>query len=420
MAKRPDDAAAPWLSRPQPRLRLGGLVFLLLVASLITPLSLDMYTPAIPHMAGYFGTDEATVNLTLWGYYLLFAVGMLVLGPLSDRFGRKPLLVAGFALYVAGGAACALAPSIHALIGARLVQALGAGAVSAVSMAVVKDSFRADRREKILSIMQVLFVVGPAAAPSIGTAVLQVADWRATFWVLAAVGALCLTLTLLFAESLPAAKRTEGGLASTLGQLGTAAKDPGFSAFLVITSLFEVAFMGYIAVGSYIYVDFFGVGEAGYSLFFGVAALLTAAGPFIWLGFSHVTTARRFTTALLVLSCALGLALIAFGERGPVAFCALFSLFAVAEAAGRPYMMNILLEQAKHHAGAASALMNCVRTGVGCVGMVLAALPWASYVQGVGVLMAAGMAAGLVGWAVLLRSRVPLAGIKDDEPASLW
>lgn len=133
-----------------------------------------------------------------------------------------------------------------------------------------------------------------------------------------------------------------------------------------------------------------------------------------------MTTARRFTTALLVLSCALGLALIAFGEWGPVTFCALFSLFAVAEAAGRPYMMNILLEQAKHHAGAASALMNCVRTGVGCVGMVLAALPWASYVQGVGVLMAAGMAAGLVGWAALLRSRVPLAGIKDDEPASLW
>ena len=61
------DERAPWLTRPQPRLRLGGLVFLLLVASLITPLSLDMYTPAIPRMAGYFGTDEATVNLTLWG-----------------------------------------------------------------------------------------------------------------------------------------------------------------------------------------------------------------------------------------------------------------------------------------------------------------------------------------------------------------
>ncbi len=410
----------PWLSRPQPRLRLGGLVLLLLVASLITPLSLDMYTPAIPRMAGYFGTDEATVNLTLWGYYLLFAGGMLVLGPLSDKFGRRPILLAGFVLYVAGGVLCAVAPSIHALIGARLVQAVGAGAVSAVCVAVVKDSFRADRREKILSIMQVLFVVGPAAAPSIGTAVLQVADWRATFWVLAAVGAVCLALTLLFRETLDAADRTDGGLGATLGQLGGVAKDRGFTAFLIVTSLFEVAFMGYIAVGSYIYIDFFGVGEAGYSLFFGIAALLTAAGPFIWLAFSHVTTAKRFTTILIVLAIALGVAIIAVGGSSPVAFCALFSAFAVAEAAGRPYMMNILLEQAKRNAGTASALMNCVRTGVGCIGMVLAALPWGNYVFGVGVLMAVGMAAALAGWIALLRSCAPLAGIKEDEAVSPW
>ena len=416
--KKPKDRK-DWLRQPQPRLGLAGLVALLLAASLITPLSLDMYTPSIPRMAGYFGTDEATVNLTLWGYYLFFAAGMLVLGPLSDRFGRRPVLLAGFALYIAGGIACALSPAIHMLIGARVVQAVGAGSVSAVCMAVVKDSFRADRREKILSIMQVLFVVGPAAAPSIGTAVLQVADWRATFWVLACVGALCLAMTLLFRESLAPEQRSEGGLAETLGQLGTVSKDRGFAAFLVITSLFEVAFMGYIAVGSYIYIDFFGVGEAGYSLFFGVAALVTASGPFIWLAFSRIATPRRFTTVLLVAGIALGCAIIAFGESGPVVFCALFSMFAIAEAAGRPYMMNILLEQAKRNAGAASALMNCVRTAVGCVGMVLAALPWGSYVQGIGMLMAVGMAAALAGWAALLRSRTPLAGIKDNSPASL-
>lgn len=413
-------AASPLLAKPQPRLRLGGLLVLLLVASFITPLSLDMYTPAIPGMAGYFETDEATVNVTLWGYQLLFAVGMLAFGPTSDKYGRRPVLLAGFAFYVLGGAACALAPSVYALIAARLVQALGAGAVSAVGMAVVKDSFRAKQREKILSFMQAAFVVGPAAAPSVGTTVLQVADWRATFWVLAAIGAVCLALTFLYRETLDPAERASGGALQTIGQLGVAAKDPGFSAFMVISSLFEIGFMAYIAVGSYIYIDFFGVGETGYSLFFGAAALLTATGPFIWLACSHAVTPKRFTTIVFALGIVLGAVMTVVGETGPFAFFAVFSLFAVAEAAARPYSMNILLEQSKSNAGAASALMNCVRTAVGCLGMVLATLPWTSYVAGVGLLMIGGLVVAVVGWAALLRSRVPLAGIKEDEPVSLW
>lgn len=124
---------------------------LLLVTSLVSPLSLDMYTPAIPHMADYFATDEGTVNLTLTGYYLFFATGMLLFGPLSDKYGRKPIMLAGLALYAVGSVACAVASSVYALVGARVVQALGAGSVSAVGMAIVKDSFEADRREKILS-----------------------------------------------------------------------------------------------------------------------------------------------------------------------------------------------------------------------------------------------------------------------------
>lgn len=416
----PTTRSSSWLVAPQPRLRIGGLVFLLLIASLITPLSLDMYTPSIPHMADYFSTDEATVNLTLWGYYLLFAIGMLVLGPLSDKYGRRPVLLAGFILYVAGGVACALAFSIYALIGARIVQAVGAGAVNAVCMAITKDSFMADKREKILSIMQVLFVVGPAAAPSIGTLVLQVADWRGTFWVLAGVGSICLIMTLLYKESLDEKDRSQGGLASTLGQLGVVAKDKGFTIFLIVSSMFEVGFMAYIAVGSYIYIDFFDVGEAGYSLFFGIAALLTATGPFIWLAFSHFTSVRRFTSALLIVGFVLGAALIAVGHTNAIVFCALFSLFAIAESAGRPYAMNILLEQSKRHAGSASALISFVRTGIGCIGMVLAALPWGSYVFGVGALICGGMAVAFVGWVALLRSRAPLADVKEDEPVSLW
>lgn len=409
-------SSAAWLRVSQPRLRLGGLVALLLVTSLVSPLSLDMYTPAIPHMADYFATDEGTVNLTLTGYYLFFATGMLLFGPLSDKYGRKPIMLAGLALYAVGSAACAVAPSVYALVGARVVQALGAGSVSAVGMAIVKDSFEADRREKILSIMQVLFVIGPAVAPGIGTLVLQMADWRMTFWILAVVGTVCLLLTLLLAETLAAAERTADSIATTLAHLGTVARDRGFTAFLVISSLFEIPFMGYIAAGSYIYIDFFAVGEMGYSLFFGAAALVMATGPFVWLLASKRLSVRQFTTVLFALCIALGALLVTAGQTGPLAFCVIFLLFAIAEAAARPYTMNILLEQQAHNAGAASALLNFVRTGIGRIGMGLTALPWTNHAFGIGVLMMAAMAAALIGWIALMRSSIPLARVKNARP----
>ena len=167
-----------WLVRPQGKLGPLGLVVLLVTASLVTPLSLDMYTPAVPHMTEAFGTTAGTVNLTLVGSFRFFAVGLLVFGPLSDRYGRRPVLLAGVVTYTSASGLCALALDIEMLIAFRVVQALGAGAVSAVATAVVKDAFKAEKREAILSIVQVMFVVGPVLSPVVGALILQVFDWR--------------------------------------------------------------------------------------------------------------------------------------------------------------------------------------------------------------------------------------------------
>lgn len=411
---------ATWLVKPQPRLGAGGLLVLLVAASLITPLSLDMYTPAVPGMAAYFDTDVSLVNLTLVGYYAFFALSMLVFGPLSDKHGRRPVLLAGVGLYSLSSAACALSPTIEFLIAARIAQALGAGAISAVCTAAVKDSFQAYYREKILSVIQVLFVVGPATAPVIGAGVVAVADWRMTFWILAAVGTACLVMTVLFKETLDEGERTTGSFDHTMAQLVVVGKNPGFMVFLLLTSLFEVPFMGYIAVGSYVYVDFFGTGELGYSLFFAVGAIIMAVGPFIWLVASKRVSVIRFTTFMLAFAIAMGAAMLLVGQSSPYAFCACFVAFAVAESCTRPYSMNILLEQQARDAGSASALMNCIRTAIGSLGMVLAALPWPNYVFGIAVLIVVFMTVSLMSWVALLRSRVPLVCVKEDAPVKIW
>lgn len=408
-----------WLARPQRRLGPFGLVVLLVVGALVTPLSLDMYTPAVPHMTEFFGTSEAMVNLTLVGYFLFFAVGLLIFGPVSDRYGRKPVLVAGILAYALASAACALSTSIGMLIVMRVLQALGAGAVSAVSTAVVKDAVVPERREALLSLVQVMFVVGPVLAPVVGALVLQVADWRMTFWVLAGIGAVCSALALLFDETLPADERYEGSVTGSLKQLGVVARNKGFSAFLGIVGLYNLPFMAYIAVGSYVYITFFGLSELEYSLYFAVAALLTVFGPFAWLAASRFVSARRFTDILLGVGLASGLAMLAVGELSPTLFCLTFLAFALAEAAVRPYSTNILLSQQEGDTGATSSLINFAHTAIGCVGMLVAVLPWPNFVTGIGIIIVASMGVGILGWIALLRSHVPLAGIKDDEAGSI-
>lgn len=406
-----------WLTQPQRRLGPLGLIVLLVITSLVTPLSLDMYTPAVPHMTEHFDTSENMVNLTLVGYFLFFAVGLLAFGPASDRYGRKPVLLAGIIAYTLASALCALSADIVMLIAMRILQALGAGAVSAVSTAVVKDAVVAERREALLSVVQVMFVVGPVLAPVAGALILQVADWRMTFWVLAGIGLLCTALALLFDETLPAHDRYEGTVLGSVKQLGVVARNKGFSAFLGIVGLYNLPFMAYIAVGSYVYITFFGLTELGYSMYFAFAALLTAAGPFIWLAASRFMSARRFTSILLVVALLSGAAMLVVGELGPTPFCVTFLVFALTEAAIRPYSTNILLSQQDGDTGAASSLINFTHTAIGCVGMLVAVLPWPNYVVGVGTIIVGSMGVALVGWAALLRSRIPLKGIKDADEA---
>lgn len=396
-----------WLQVGQPKLGTAGLVLLLAAANIICPLSLDMYTPAVPTLPDQFGTSASVVNLTISGFYLFFAVGMLVFGPVCDRTGRKPVLVGGLGAFALGSVLCAIAWNIEALIAFRLIEALGAGAVCAVSTAIIKDCFKPERRTALLSILQVIMVIGPVLAPLLGGFILTFSTWHMTFLVLAAVGVACTVMSLLYRESLPACDRVAGGVAQTFVRMGVVARSRGFMVLLIVASLFSVPFMAYVSVASYVYTGHFGTTMQQYTYYFAATAALSVLGPLLYMRASRSgISARRFTHGVIAVGLVASALLLTAGQGFVWAFFASLAVFALLEASIRPYTTNILLAQNDRDAGSASALINFSVTVFGVVGMGLVSV-WdvSDYALGLGVLQGASMAVVAVLWAYLLVSK---------------
>jgi DHA1 family bicyclomycin/chloramphenicol resistance-like MFS transporter len=274
----------------------------------------------------------------------------------------------------------------------------------AVSMALVKDCFVEERREQMIAIIQVLSVVGPVIAPLIGGILLSFFDWRASFVALAVFGACCFVLAVLFEESLPVQERSAGGIASTLHGLVKVGRNRSFMTLLGMVALFNVAFSAYLAVASYIYVDFFGTTPQGYTYFFAVTAAFTALGPVIWLKASKKVTPRAFTHAIIALGFVSAAVLLVLGTSSVYAFCGALILYATIQSALRPYTTNVLLSLQQGDTGAASSLINFTISMLGVVGMSVIMLGWPNYIIGIGVIMLLCTCLSCVLWVLLLRS----------------
>lgn len=391
-----------WLAVPQKRLGIAGLIAFLALANLLVPFSVDIYTPSLPEMPGYFHVSESIVNLTLVLFYIFFAVALLLFGTLSDKTGRKIVLVVGNIVYVAGSVACAFSYDIAFLITARVVQALGAGAVYAVATALVSDCFTEQKRVGVLTIMQVLFVIGPILAPLLGGIIILFGTWREVFLVLAALGAVCLIGSLLFSESLGRDKRMKVGVFKSLLSLGVVLKNKQFIMVLMVMSLFNLMFMAYVAAGSYIYVDSFGQTQQVFTYFFAATAAIASLGPVAFQKFGKNVDLNKFTYLLIVVSGISGICLITIGHLSVWLFVVLCIVFCATTMTMRPYTINMMLAMSEDKAGAASSMLNFVSTVLGSVGMV-AVMLFSDLVFGLGVVVLACMILSVPFWAIYVK-----------------
>ena len=368
----------------QPYLKKWGLVVFITMLSMIPPLATDMYMPALPEMVDIFNTTTTMTSFTMTIFFIFMAIGILLFGPLSDKFGRKPILLFSICLTFLFSIVCSLAPTITVLIIARAIQALGAGGMVTIATTLIKDSFAGEEMSQVLSITQALGFLAPMLAPLLGALILAYFDWSKTFVALAILNCLSLIVALLLKETLPKDKRTNDSIVRSIFSITKVLKNKTFTCYFLIGSILTAPFMAYIAVASYVYINGFGISETAFSIYFAITSALAVLGPLLFMRFGGKSIRTNFIVVFIAILVS-GVLICTIGQLRPTLFLISFALFAIAATFFRPMISGLMLGSMTTNIGAASAMMNFGFTIVGSLAMFVGSLQWASYAVGIAV-----------------------------------
>ncbi|MEZ9475696.1 multidrug effflux MFS transporter [Vibrio splendidus] len=371
------------------------MLFFLVIISAFPPLTIDLYLPALPQMVEVFNTDRSMVNLTLSSYFVTYAIGLLFWGPLSEKFGRKPILLIGLAGYMVASILCAMTNSIEQLIGARVFQAFAGSAITVIATAIVKDLYDGREREKIMATIMSLVIIAPMVAPVFGAFLLKIASWRMMFVTLTIFGAFASVLACCYRETLE--NKYQGSIFRSWGRMGVVMKNRSFVKLLVIFSIIPMALMGFLAAGSYIYIDHFGLTEQQFSYAFAFNALCASFGPTIYMKLSYRMPVQKVITGCFALLALAGIFTLTIGDQSPW-----FFMFIAAPATLMAIIMrvpgtNLMLNQQDHDTGSAVALIQFFSMICGSLGMVLVSIRPDSLIENLGFIqLSVGTLGGLM------------------------
>jgi DHA1 family bicyclomycin/chloramphenicol resistance-like MFS transporter len=265
-------------------LQAGGIGMVVLLGALtaLGPLATDIYLASMPAIARHFETTVAEVQWTLSVYLAGFAVAQLIYGPLSDRFGRKPVMLGGLAVFIAASLISALAPSIETLIVARFVQALGVCSGPILGRAVVRDLYSRERASRMLSMMGMVMGLAPILAPIVGSYMQAWFGWRSTFYFVAAYG---LTLGLVAWFLLAESNRHKNPSATRPGDIvcnyGTVLRSPTFVAYAAPGVCMMGGLYAFLTGSSFVFIGAFDVDARYFGFLFGLCMLGNISGSAI-------------------------------------------------------------------------------------------------------------------------------------------
>jgi DHA1 family bicyclomycin/chloramphenicol resistance-like MFS transporter len=374
-------------------------------------ISTDLYLPAMPAMGRTLHADAGAIELTVSGYLIGFSLGQLLWGPISDRYGRRGPVAIGLVLFIIGSAGCALSASAPALVGWRVVQAVGACAGVTLGRAMVRDLYEGDYAARMLSTLLTVMAIAPLLGPSLGGQILALAGWRAIFWTLVGIGTMTLGALFVLPETLPPTRRNREPLGRAVAAYAMLLRHRQLMLYAGASGFFYGGMFAYIAGSPFAFISFYHVSPSLYGMLFGAGIIGIMAANLI-----NARFVTRVGIAVLLRSgttgAALAAILLAIDARtgwGGLAGLAL-PLFVFIGVTGFIVANSIagVLGFFPARAGAASALVGAMQYGMGIAGSALVGAfadgtPWPMG----WVIALSGIGSALCAWALIPPPPIP-------------
>ncbi len=298
------------------------------------PLATDMYVPAFPLVGRDLGAAAAQVQLTLTTFFVGMALGQLVGGPVSDRGGRRPPLLVWLAALTAASVLCAFSPTIAVMLLARFVQGFSGGWAMVIARSVVVDLTTGPRLVRSMNVIAAVAGIAPIVGPLVGAVILQLSQWRVSFWVVTALAGLMLVAVgMRVPESLPAQRRHGGGLVGLFGATGQLLRRRTFVGYLVVFAFSMGTIFAYVATSAFVLQSMNGLSPVAYSIDFALNAAGMTAAAFVAARLADRVSTRKVVGVGLAATGIAGSALLLgalwFGTPLPVALAGFFVLMTV-------------------------------------------------------------------------------------------
>ncbi|CAG7609544.1 Bicyclomycin resistance protein [Paenibacillus solanacearum] len=390
------------------------LALLLGLFSTLGPFTIDMYLPAFPQIVERFGTTASLVQLSLTTCLLGLGVGQLVMGSLSDVYGRRKPLLISMAIYVVAAVACAISPNIWLLILSRLVQGFVASAGIVISRAIARDMFSGHELTKFFSLLLLVGNLGPLVAPVTGSGVLALTSWVGVFIALALLGMYLLAMTKWsLQETLPVERRSPSNFTQQLRNYGSLLRDRSFTGYMLAQGIMIAGVFAYVSGTPFIYQNIYGVSPTVFALLFGSNGISLIIGSQLVGRMAHRVSEQTFLLFGLWLAGAASIAVLLVAMfHGPLyALVIPLVFFVAAIGITSTAAFPLAMESQGHMAGSAAALMGVIPFLLGAVVSPLVGIAGESTAVPLGVIILTTSAAAMLSYFLLVkRSSIKNAG----------